>query len=289
MNITLKQVSKEIKGQPVLNNIDLTIDEVGIYAVLGPNGAGKTTMMHILAGLSNWDRGIVEIDGKNPFDHSETLNKISFIQESDNFKPTLRVKDVLQHVKAFYPQLNEELLARLVSEYRLPLNKRLNELSKGMNSALNMSIGLASRAPLTIFDEPYIGMDATARKKLYKEIIEDYVEHPRVILFSTHFIEETEAIFEHTIIVNDGEILLQEPVEDLAERALRISGPKDALANLDLTGQHVLARESLLSEATVAVLCNKGDVPVIPSGCSVQPLSLQEFFIDYTSKEPLPQ
>ncbi len=285
MNISLNQVRKQIKGQEILRNMNITIDKVGIYAVLGPNGAGKTTCMHVMAGLSDWDSGTVEVYGASPFDNASILHHICFIQESDNFKPTLKIKDVLRQIEAFYPNLNQELLHRLVKEYDLPLNKRLIELSKGMNSALNMSIGLASRAPLTIFDEPYIGMDATARKKLYKEIIEDYVDYPRIILFSTHFIEETESIFEHAIIVNHGQVLLQEPVEELAERALRITGPTEAMKTIDRSVYKIISEDSFLSESAVAILLDKGQELALPINCSVQPLSLQEFFIDYTAKE----
>ncbi|WP_144559948.1 ATP-binding cassette domain-containing protein [Shouchella miscanthi] len=285
MNIKLNQVRKQIKGQDILKNINIAIDEVGIYAVLGPNGAGKTTFMHVMAGLSTWDGGTVEVNGESPFDNASILRHICFIQESDNFKPTLKVKDVLKHVEAFYPNLNRELLHRLVKEYDLPLNKRLIELSKGMNSALNMSIGLASRAPLTIFDEPYIGMDATARKKLYKEIIDDYVDHPRIILFSTHFIEETESIFEHAIFVNHGQVLLQEPVEELAERALRITGPTDAMKTIDRSVYKIISEDSFLSESNVGIFLDKGQKLELPMNCSVQSLPLQEFFIDYTAKE----
>ncbi|WP_054711478.1 ABC transporter ATP-binding protein [Bacillus sp. JCM 19041] len=177
MKIVMEHVGKEIDGQKILDDVNFTIQEPGIYAVLGPNGAGKTTIMHILSGLSKCNSGNVTIDGEQPFENRNILDKISFIQESENFKPTLKVRQIIQYVQAFYPNWNHELVTKLIDLFKLPTNKRLNQLSKGMVSALNMSIGLASRAPLTIFDEPYIGMDATARKKLYAEIIEDYVEY----------------------------------------------------------------------------------------------------------------
>lgn len=280
----MENVRKEIEGQAILDDVNLTIDQPGIYAVLGPNGAGKTTIMHLLSGLSKSSSGRVSVDGENPFDNRSILDQISFIQESNNFKPTLKVNQLIQQVQAFYPNFDQEFVDHLLKTFDLPLNKRLNQLSKGMTSALNMSIGLASRAPLTIFDEPYIGMDATARRQLYAEIIEDYVNHPRVILFSTHFIEETEDIFEHALIVQDGKIRLFSSLDELSERALKITGPIDQINTIALEDHHKLAYNEFMSEAQLSVLFEHDQIE-IPSSCKVQPLQLQEFFIEYTSKK----
>ncbi|WP_078392680.1 ATP-binding cassette domain-containing protein [Shouchella patagoniensis] len=285
MKIVMEHVGKEMDGQKILDDVTFTIQEPGIYAVLGPNGAGKTTIMHILSGLSTCTSGNVMIDGENPFENRVILDKISFIQESENFKPTLKVSQIIHYVQAFYPNWNHELVTKLITLFKLPMNKRLNQLSKGMVSALNMSIGLASRAPLTIFDEPYIGMDATARKKLYAEIIEDYVDHPRVILFSTHFIEETQNIFEHALIVQNGTIKLFTSIDELTSRAMKISGPIDVIQSLGIPEQKILSYQEFMSEASVTTFLENGEDLHVPPTCQAIPLPLQEFFIDFTSEK----
>ncbi|GAF14111.1 ABC transporter ATP-binding protein [Bacillus sp. JCM 19046] len=284
MKIVMENVRKELEGQTILKDVNITIDQPGIYAVLGPNGAGKTTIMHLLSGLAKWSSGSVTINGENPFDNRAILDQISFIQESDNFKPTLKVSQIIQQVQAFYPNFDEAFVHRLLKTFQLPLTKKLSQLSKGMTSALNMSIGLASRAPLTIFDEPYIGMDATARKQLYAEIIEDYVNHPRIILFSTHFIEETEDIFEYALIVQEGTVRLFSSLEDLGERAIKVTGPIEEIQTLAIEEHQKLAYNEFMSEAQLNLYIDDSTFEP-PRSCQVKPLHLQEFFIDYTAKK----
>ncbi|WP_096186739.1 ATP-binding cassette domain-containing protein [Evansella halocellulosilytica] len=283
MKIELKNVSKTILGQPVLKGFSWSIDEPGIYAVLGPNGAGKTTMMQIMSGLSIHDSGEVHVNGENPFNNRKTLSEISFVQESDNFKPTLTIEQVISIVQPFYPNWNHSLANTLIDTFNLPRKKRLNQLSKGMGSALHMIIGLASRAPLTIFDEPYIGMDARARKTVYQAILDDYLEYPRVILFSTHFIEETENLFQSVCIIEQGSKTFESNIDQLSERALQITGPKEVVYSLAKEASTVLSTSTFMSEASMNVLLNEGEVLNIPHTCKQKSISLQDLFIDFTS------
>ncbi|WP_059105938.1 ABC transporter ATP-binding protein [Shouchella shacheensis] len=283
MKIELKNVSKTIKGQPILTNFSWSIDEPGIYAVLGPNGAGKTTMMQILSGLSLHDSGEVLVNGESPFNNRRILPEIGFVQESNNFKPTLTIEQVIRTVQPFYRNWNHSLAQELLDTFNLPRKKRLDQLSKGMGSALNMIIGLASRASLTIFDEPYIGMDASARKTVYQAILDDFLEYPRIILFSTHFIEETENLFQSVCIIEQGSKSFEANVDELSERTLQITGPKDVVFKLAEEATTLLSSSTFMSEASISVLLNEGEALDIPPTCKSESLSLQEFFVGLTN------
>lgn len=126
----MENVRKELEGQTILKGVNVTIDQPGIYAVLGPNGAGKTTIMHLLSGLAKWSSGSVTINGENPFDNRAILDQISFIQESDNFKPTLKVSQLIQQVQAFYPNFDEAFVHRLLKTFQLPLTKKTKSVIK---------------------------------------------------------------------------------------------------------------------------------------------------------------
>src|SRR5690625_7241543 len=122
-----------------------------------------------------------------------------------------------------------ELAIRLVKEYQLTMNERVKTLSKGMGSALGVIVGIASKAPITIFDEPYIGMDAAARKKFYDILLDDYEEEKRTVIFSTHLIDEVSLLFEEILSLREGEIIVQEKAETVRENTCAVSDDrKDA-------------------------------------------------------------
>src|SRR5690606_37718974 len=149
-----------------------------------------TTFMEILAGQMIETSGEILIDGNKPFDNQRLTESICLIKEGHNFKKDLSIKNVLKISSFFYPKWDQELAETLVTEYNLDPKLKVKALSKGMESALGIIVGLASKAPITVFDEPYIGLDAAARKKFYDILLREYEEEPRTIIFSTHLIDE---------------------------------------------------------------------------------------------------
>src|SRR5690625_5266999 len=166
--------------------------------------------MEILAGHQLATNGEVLINGKQPFDNREILEKICLIKEGDNFHKDMRIKQVLKAYSFFYPNWDKQLADDLIKEYKLNPKTRIKTLSKGMSSALGVIVGLASKAPITIFDEPYIGLDAAARKKFYDILLEEYEMENRPVIFSTHLIDEVSLLFEEVLILQDGKLILQD-------------------------------------------------------------------------------
>src|SRR5699024_5913680 len=210
MRIEVKGITKKYGKKLALDDVSFTLDEPKIYGLLGRNGAGKTTFMDILAGHQLPTNGKVHVNGKTPFDNRDKLQHICLIKETGNFFKDMKVKHVLKTYQYFYPNWDQELANTLIEVYKLPRKARVKALSKGMASALGIIVGLASNAPITIFDEPYIGMDAAARKKFYDVLMEEYEENPRTIIFSTHLIDEVSLLFEEVLIIQDGRLILQE-------------------------------------------------------------------------------
>src|SRR5699024_1517762 len=189
MKIEVKDVTKTYKDKHALDHLSFTLDEPKIYGLLGRNGAGKTTFMDILAGQILSTNGELFIDGEKPFDNRRLTEAVCLIKESDNFKRDLKVKTTLNIFSMFYPNWYCELANQLYELYRLDLNAIIKTMSKGMESALGIILGLCSKAPITVFDEPYIGMDAAARKQFYDILLEEYEKEKRTIIFSTHLID----------------------------------------------------------------------------------------------------
>src|ERR1700709_2720420 len=132
----------------------------------------------------------------------------------------------------------------MLSDFRLPTNRRIKKLSRGQLSAVGVIVGLASRAPLTFFDEPYLGLDAVARQLFYDRLLADYAEHPRTVVLSTHLIDEVSDLIEHVVLMDQGKVLIDEDADVLRGRAVTVTGPVEAVERF-ATGHTELHRERL--------------------------------------------
>jgi ABC-2 type transport system ATP-binding protein len=151
-------------------------------------------------------------------------------------------------------------------------------------SAVGVVVGLASRAPLTFFDEPYLGLDAVARQLFYDRLLEDYSENPRTVVLSTHLIDEVAALLERVILIDDGRILIDADADTLRGSATSVAGTRAAVESFT-AGRTVLHTESLggLATATVGVLTDAERAEASAAGLELAPVSLQQLIIHSTS------
>ncbi|MFD4292767.1 ABC transporter ATP-binding protein [Rhodococcus sp. NPDC058505] len=270
-----------------LTDISFTIERDKIYGLLGRNGAGKSTIMSILTGQSVQTSGNVTVFDGTPFENAQVLRNVCFIKESQTYPDELRVAHVLKAAEHLMERWDRDFAARLLDDFELPLCRKVKKLSRGMRSALGVTIGLASRAPLTLFDEPYLGLDAVARQLFYDRLLADYAEHPRTIVLSTHLIDEVANLLEHVIVVDRGRILLDDDTDTLRSRAVTVTGPTTAVTEFATNGT-VLHHEALGSQsrATVQIASGEADrARLIDAGGAIEPASLQELVIRTTTQE----
>jgi len=282
MKIKVKNLTKKYQDNYALNNVSFTLDEPKIYGLLGRNGAGKTTFMDILAGNILPTEGSILINGDEPFDHEQLMSSICLIKEGNNFDKELKIKNIFKIYSYFYPNWDMALAHELAKKYNLNLNLKIKALSKGMESAVSIIVGLASKAPITIFDEPYIGLDAAARKKFYNILVEEYEKQPRMIIFSTHLIDEVSLLFEEIIIFRDGELVLQENTESLREKICAVSGPVERVETF-IEHKQVIHQEQLAGMMLVYVFADRKRAK--EAGLSVEGVPIQELMIYLTEEE----
>jgi ABC-2 type transport system ATP-binding protein len=187
--ISVTGLSRHYHHHTALDGITLDIEGPCITGLLGRNGAGKTTLMRIVAAQEFPSAGQVRVLGGNPAESEEVLRKMIFIREDQEF-PDIKVRQVLQVASWFYPNWSRDLAETLRADFDLPDSRPVKKLSRGMRAALGIVMGLAARAEVTLFDEPYAGLDAVARQIFYDRLLADYVEHPRTVVLSTHLIDE---------------------------------------------------------------------------------------------------
>ncbi len=240
--IEVKGLTKNYDKAKVLDNLSFNIEENSITGLIGRNGAGKTTILKILAGLTKSTSGSVAVFGEKPFNSIKVSANTFFADDNLVFSPDLNLKEILQEIRKFYPNWDNKLADGLFSYFSLNPKQKHAKLSKGQKSTFNMIVALASRASLTIFDEPTTGMDAAVRKDFYRALLKDYIAYPRTIIVSSHLLSEIESILENILLIKSGTIILQKPIEELKEMAVGIRGDMN-LVNLFIKGKEILHEE----------------------------------------------
>lgn len=282
MKIEVKNLTRKFGNKYALNDLSFLLDEPKIYGLLGRNGAGKTTFMEILAGQLFATSGDIFIDDERPFDNRRLTESVCLIKEGNNFKRDLKVKTMLNVFSMFYPNWDWKLANELLGVYSLDQNAKIKTMSKGMESALGIIVGLASKAPITVFDEPYIGMDAAARKQFYDILLNEYEKEKRTIIFSTHLIDEVSLLFEEILIIQDGELLLQQEADELRHRTCAVSGSAEEVEAF-IADKEVITTKQIAGMKTAYVYSDMETAK--KSGLSAEGIPVQELMIYLTGGE----
>lgn len=221
------QLTKAYGRKHVLNQLSLTIKENAITGLIGRNGAGKTTLLKLIAGFLRASSGELRVFNKQPFNSLLVSANTILVKDQMQFPTGLTLDDLFIEAGRFYKNWDAELANRLLDYFSLARNQSPQKLSKGMRSTFQMIIGLASRCPLTIFDEPTTGMDEVVRKDFYRALLKDYLAYPRTIILSSHHLDEIEELVEDIVFLHEGELKLQLPMLALKEWAVGLTGQKE--------------------------------------------------------------
>ncbi|WDG18058.1 ABC transporter ATP-binding protein [Microbacterium sp. Clip185] len=288
--IEVSGLTKRYRDTVAVDDVSFRIEKDAIYGLLGRNGAGKTTIMSILTAQNFATSGEVRVFGENPYENAHVLSRVCFVRESQRYPDDALPIHAFRIARLFFPNWDQELAERLVADFRLPMKTRIKKLSRGQLSAVGVIIGIASRAEITFFDEPYLGLDAVARQIFYDRLLEDYAEHPRTIILSSHLIDEVSNLLEKVIVVEGGRVLLDEDTEALRERATSVVGDAEAV-DAFVAGREVLHRESLGRVASVTVLgalTPDERARMRDAGLELAPVSLQQLVVRLTQRVESP-
>jgi ABC-2 type transport system ATP-binding protein len=284
--IQFENVTLRYKKQTALDNISFTLKKDAVCGVLGRNGAGKTSMLALIAAYRRPSAGTVRAFGENPYENPRVIPQISFVFDKNEENNGLPAGEILNIHAAFRPNWDKEYARKLIDRFDIQLKKPMSGLSRGQQAAVRAVAGLASRAPISIYDEAYLGMDAAYRKLFVSELLEDYAQNPRAILFSTHYIDEMGGLFDEAIILDNGRVIAHENCDALRQKGVAVIGP--AAAADDFTrGRDVLSERSLGAQkerVLFGALTEAERAAAERAGLTLQNLSLQDLFIYMTEK-----
>lgn len=285
--IEVRGVSRNYRGTTALDAVSVTFEKDMIHGLLGRNGAGKTTLMSLITAQDWPSSGEITVFGQPPHENEQVLPRICFVREEQKYIDDAKASHAFEAAALAFPNWDWELAERLKQDFRVPEKTRIKKMSRGQRSAVGVIIGLASRAEVTFFDEPYMGLDAVARQLFYDRLLEDYAENPRTIVLSSHLIDEVAHLIENVVVIDQGKILMDEPVEDLRDRAVTLVGRSDAVAEISAT-REVLHHEELGRMVRTTVLGALGQTEerrVQELDLDVVPVSLQQLIVRMTEKQ----
>ncbi|TNC26486.1 ABC transporter ATP-binding protein [Amycolatopsis alkalitolerans] len=278
--ISTSGLGRRYRDQLGLEGVDLTVAPGTVTGLLGRNGAGKTTLLRIVAGLEFPTAGSVRVFGEPPTENDAVLRRIVFVREDQTY-PDIQVRHAIAAASWFYSNWDGALAGQLLSEFGLPPRRPIRKLSRGMRSAVGLVIGLASRAELTLFDEPYAGLDVVARRLFYDRLLADVAEHPRTVVLSTHLVDEVAGLLEHLVVLERGRVVLDAPSEDVRGTAATVSGPAVAVEEF-VAGRAVWRRQHLGSRASITFsgrLDADDTARAHALRLALEPLSLQQLLV----------
>ncbi|MDE0573540.1 ABC transporter ATP-binding protein [Demequina sp. B12] len=276
-------LTKRFGKVTAVNDVTFTLDEGAIHGLLGRNGAGKTTLMHVMTGQDFATEGHVRIFGESPVENAAVLGRTCFIKESQVYPDDFRGKHVLRAARWFYPHWNDALAQRLVDTFQAPLDRKMKKMSRGQRSAVGVIVALASRAELTFLDEPYAGLDAVARKHFYDLLLEDYLEHPRTFVLSTHLIDEAAPLLQRVLVIDKGELVIDADADSLRATATTLVGKASDVERF-AAGREVLDRTAIgaIASVTLTGLSEQDKREAASAGLETTPVSLQELIVRRT-------
>jgi ABC-2 type transport system ATP-binding protein len=213
---------KSYGSSVALNRIDLNVAEGRILGLIGPNGAGKTTLLNAILGLTAY-QGELTVLGRNPWTQRDQLmNDVAFVADVAVLPRWMRVSDAIDFVAGVHPRFDRAKAEAFLARTTIKRTSKVRELSKGMVAQLHLALVMSIDARLLVLDEPTLGLDILFRKQFYDSLLNDYFDHHRTILVTTHQIDEIQYILTDLLFIDRGNLVFGCSMEDFDTRYLEL-------------------------------------------------------------------
>src|SRR6201984_697483 len=201
-----------------LNGINLRVEEGRILGIIGPNGAGKTTAPNAIHGLTSYE-GKLTVLGRDPWNARDQLMRdVSFIADVAVLPRWIRVTQLLDYVSGVHPKFDRAKAENFLAKTTIKRTSKVRELSKGMVAQLHLALVMAIDAKLLVLDEPTLGLDILYRKQFYDSLLNDYFDRSRMIIVTTHQVEEIQDVLTDVMFINRGRIVFDSSMDAFETR-----------------------------------------------------------------------
>lgn len=289
--IEVNNLSFEIEGKQILKDINLKINKGTIFGIIGPNGVGKTTLLRCLTGIYQPICGNVSYEGRDVYDNIGVKSQIGYVADENIMQTKFKVKEVLKYYKYTYDTYDENKFNELNKIFKIPTNKFIFQLSKGMKMRLSIMLAFSIQAKYLILDEPTSGLDAILKNKLLKIFVDEVFENNTTIIISSHHLSELERICDEVAILDEGVISYENSVENMKNKIKKIQVAFDKPINeedLKLKGTFKISKVGRV----FTIVTDEYDEELVKSLKELNPLfieeidlSLEDIFIYKVDKE----
>ena len=220
--IAARGLRKAYGGVVALDGVSFTVQPGRIVGLMGPNGAGKTTALKAILGLTDFE-GELEVLGRDPrVERDRIMEEVCFIADVAVLPRWLKVRQALDYVQGVHPRFDRARAEAILAKSDVRIAAKVGELSKGMVAQLHLALVMAIDAKLLVLDEPTLGLDLLYRRAFYDALLNDYFDHQRTLLVTTHQVEEVEHLLTDLLLIRRGRIVLDSPVDDLPSRFVQL-------------------------------------------------------------------
>ena len=205
------------KQQPLFQELNCELPSGSIVGLLGKNGAGKTTLLKIMIGLLRPSEGSVHIMGHLPWERQPSLLRDIYFLPEEFHHPDVSIGRYVKANSGFYPRFDGELLKKLITDFELPENKRLNQLSYGQKKKFLISFALSTKCRLLVLDEPTNGLDIPS-KSIFRKVMAGSLDDDQLVIISTHQVRDVENLIDRVLMLEKGRFIMQKNIYEISAK-----------------------------------------------------------------------
>ena len=217
------------RQKPLFNSLSVQLEPGSITGLLGKNGAGKTSLLKLLTGLLHPVSGELSVLDHQPRKREVSLLNDVFMVPEEFYFPAIPIRDYLKAYTPFYSRFDHALLDRTLVEFELGNERNLQRLSQGQKKKFLIAFALSTRCRLLVLDEPTNGLDIPS-KVLFRKVLAGSLDEDQLVVISTHQVKDVENLIDKIIILDNGEVIFQQTIQEISQKVAFISGTSEDLA-----------------------------------------------------------
>ena len=222
--IEIKNLTKQFDSTIALNHMNCTIEEGAVFGLAGSNGSGKSTLLRTLAGVYEPDDGQILIDGENAFDNHKIKERCRFIPDYPYFFNDSTILKLAALYRKIYAGWEEERFLELCAKFPISVNKKIINMSKGMQRQAALILAFATNPRYLFLDEIFDGLDPVMRKVLKTLIIQEVADRQMTCIIASHNLREIDDICDKILLIHKGEMVKNTETDTLKNQMHKIQG-----------------------------------------------------------------
>lgn len=283
--IQLKAVSKSFDNTLVLDQVDWFVRKGSVFGLVGPNGAGKSTILRLISGVITPEHGVVTLEDQKVYDNPLAKQRILFLSDDPFYLHQSTIEEMKEFYKLFYPSFNETMYQRLLNNFPVPTNKKINDFSKGMKRQVGLILALSVNPDVLLLDESFDGLDPVMRLTLKRFIAQEMTSREMTVVISSHNLRELEDICDQIALIDNKKVVMSGQVDSIKDEFHKFQvGFRDVLDVAGFNGLDIIHKEQVGNVFTLVI---KGSLDVIkaqlesldPALYVELPLNLEEIFV----------